>query len=247
MSGTWRTGQFVWRELTTSNVTSARRFYGELFGWSFEESDAGGFSYASIKLGERHIGGIMPIEHAMAGAPVCWTPYLSVADVDATLSTFESLGGKAHPARDIPGVGRFAVAADAGQAVLCLFRSLDGDDPVVQAGPGDFHWETLTSRDVEATIQFYTRAVGWTCGPGPAGTGKVLAAQSVDVADLAPSQTSAWYSYVAVADLTSAMDRAAQLGAQVLMARIDIPRVGATAFIADPEGARLGLFEPLPR
>lgn len=114
-------------------------------------------------------------------------------------------------------------------------------------GPGDFHWETLTSRDVEASQAFYAELVGWRCGPGPSGTGRVFAAEGRDVADLQPSQTGCWYSYVAVDDLTRSVQRAEALGATVLMRRIDIPRVGATAFIADPEGARLGLFEPLPR
>ena len=30
-------GRFVWHDLLTKDVSAARRFYGELFGWRFED------------------------------------------------------------------------------------------------------------------------------------------------------------------------------------------------------------------
>jgi uncharacterized protein len=119
---------------------------------------------------------------------------------------------------------------------------------VFQAGAGDFHWETLTSRDLAASKEFYGKVVGWAFAGGPLGTGNVFNARGIDVADLQPAQSSepVWLSYVAVREVNEAVEKAEQLGARVLLRSLAIPRVGTMAFIADPQGARLGLYQPLP-
>jgi predicted enzyme related to lactoylglutathione lyase len=238
-------GRFVWRELTTSDVPAAQAFYSELFGWTYASSDMGGSTYFTIQHDGRGIGGIMPVEHAQGG-PVAWTPYLGVADTDATLELVEANGGKVHPAVDIPGVGRFAVVADPGDAVFCVIHNTGDHALRFQSGPGDFHWETLTTRDLAASKEFYGKVFGWACGGGPLGTGNVFSVHGTDVADLQPAQSSepVWLSYVAVSDVDTAVDTAEQLGARVLLRRLPIQRVGTMAFIADPQGARLALFQP---
>jgi predicted enzyme related to lactoylglutathione lyase len=239
-------GRFVWRELTTSDVPAAQAFYGALFGWTFTASDAGAFTYFAIRHASRGIGGIMPVEHAH-GAPVTWTPYLEVASVDDTVQRAIRHGGKTHPPVDSPGLGRLAVVADPGHAVFCVIQGSWSSPPVFQTGPGDFHWETLTSRDLAASRKFYGEVAGWECGPGPSGTGNVFNAAGIDVADLQPAQSSepVWLSYVAVSDVGHAVETAERLGARVLLRSLAIPRVGTMAFIADPQGARLGLYQPL--
>jgi predicted enzyme related to lactoylglutathione lyase len=245
MSAGLPVGRFVWRELTTSDVPAAQAFYGELFGWTFEASDAGAFTYFNVQHHGRRIGGIMPVEHAH-GAPVAWTPYLEVADTDETVHLVDAHGGKSRRPVEMTGVGRFAVVNDPGHAVFCVVHSTGRGEPVFQSGPGDFHWETVTSRDLAASREFYGKVVGWQCGAGPTGTGNVFSAGGIDVADLQPAQSSepVWLSYVAVSEVGEAVEKAERLGARVLLRSLAIPRVGTMAFIADPQGARLGLYQP---
>jgi predicted enzyme related to lactoylglutathione lyase len=64
--------------------------------------------------------GLMPTPPGAAGPP-CWLPYIQVTDVDAIAARVPDLGGKVFVApQDIPGVGRFSVAADPTGAMIAF-------------------------------------------------------------------------------------------------------------------------------
>src|SRR5215510_8485289 len=44
-------GRFVWHDLLTKDVNAAKRFYGELFGWRFEDIRRGDRPYVLARLG----------------------------------------------------------------------------------------------------------------------------------------------------------------------------------------------------
>jgi len=45
------TGRFVWHDLMTKDVAAAKRFYGGLFGWQFENTKRGDRPYVIARLG----------------------------------------------------------------------------------------------------------------------------------------------------------------------------------------------------
>jgi predicted enzyme related to lactoylglutathione lyase len=98
-----------WNELMTPDIEGARAFYKNLFGWNLKISP----EYTEIDLGTTGIGGMMQITPEMQGMPTAWTPYICVADADATVEKIKSSGGKVYMGpHEIPNVGRFAVCAD---------------------------------------------------------------------------------------------------------------------------------------
>ena len=106
-------GTICWNELTTSDATSAKKFYADLFGWKFTGSEAAGMDYNEINIGGPPFGGIMQITEQMGPMPSQWSAYVAVDDVDATAKRVEELGGKiCMPPMDIPNVGRFSVITD---------------------------------------------------------------------------------------------------------------------------------------
>ncbi len=114
-------GAFSWNELQTSDVAGAKKFYGELLGWTTQDMNSTGMPYSMIKAGDREIGGIMAIPPAAAGMPSTWGAYVTVTNVDALLPLVEKLGGKiCLPPQDIPNVGRFAIIQDPQGAMLSL-------------------------------------------------------------------------------------------------------------------------------
>jgi predicted enzyme related to lactoylglutathione lyase len=247
----WSPGMFVWRELMTDDVEVTRRLYGELFGWSWRGMDAGpdGTYWIASRDG-REVGGLMK-KPAGAPMPSYWSSYILVDDVDAAARRCTAAGGQVlRPPDDIPNVGRFAVVADPSGAVLQPFRAAGGDaaPPLARAVAGTFCWETLATPDVDGAIAFYGAVFGLGTGPTPNGEGKVLtAAGGVPVADLQPARPGgrgSWSTYVAVEDAEASRDRAVRLGGKVIVPRIDVPKVGTVAIIADPSGATLGLFQP---
>jgi predicted enzyme related to lactoylglutathione lyase len=98
-----------WNELMTPDIEGARAFYKGLFDWNLKVSP----EYTEISLGSTGIGGMMHITPEMQGMPTAWTPYICVADADATVEKIKSGGGKIHMGpHEIPNTGRFAVCGD---------------------------------------------------------------------------------------------------------------------------------------
>lgn len=101
-------GAPTWFETLTSDVAGATKFYTGMFGWKTDEKPMPGFTYTVFVLGEKHVGGLMPILPEMGKMPAHWAIYFAVRNADETARTALKLGGKVHvPVQMIPGIGRF--------------------------------------------------------------------------------------------------------------------------------------------
>src|SRR5687767_10494288 len=89
------TGTVVWFEVPAEDSARARSFYGDLFGWHFDELPDQ--DYHTTLAG----GGAI---HGAPGQKGLLT-YFGVDDIDAALTRVESLGGKAGDKQEIPDVG----------------------------------------------------------------------------------------------------------------------------------------------
>lgn len=116
-------GVFSWNELITTDLEAAKKFYGTLFGWTFQEEKTvcGGIYLIALK-GEAMVGGMLLKEgNVPDDVPTCWDQYVTVDDVDASTRQVEDLGGEIMlPPTDIPNVGRFSVIQDPQGAVLSI-------------------------------------------------------------------------------------------------------------------------------
>jgi uncharacterized protein len=116
-------GALCWADLNTTDAEKASRFYGGLFGWTFETGKDG---YRHIINGsDKHnmIGGIPPRMHAPPGAPSHWMSYFHVTDCKASAVKAAKLGASTlMPADLIPEVGTIAVISDPQGAVFALFQ-----------------------------------------------------------------------------------------------------------------------------
>jgi uncharacterized protein len=117
-------GAFSWSELMTTDPKAAAAFYGQLFGWGVETSDMGsGGPYHVLKVGGTSVGGLMGMPSDAGSMPPHWGCYVTVIDLNATLSQCSQLGGKTLvPAMDVPNVGRMAVIQDPQGAVLNVMQ-----------------------------------------------------------------------------------------------------------------------------
>jgi predicted enzyme related to lactoylglutathione lyase len=115
-------GAFSWTELMTSDVAAARKFYGQLLGWDFQDMPMQqGGTYTVISAGGQKIGGIMHTPPGAEGMPPTWGSYITVDDVDTRAAAVKKLGGKiVIPPTDIPNVGRFCVIHDPQGATISL-------------------------------------------------------------------------------------------------------------------------------
>jgi predicted enzyme related to lactoylglutathione lyase len=116
--------------------------------------------------------------------------------------------------------------------------------------PGEFSWNELIAADETAQKKFYTNLFGWQAEPFGGGEkpytlfkqGGTMVAGMMQCPQ--PGSPSHWLAYVTVADVDATADTAKKLGAQIVVAPLDIPEVGRIAVLVDPHGAAIGLFKP---
>jgi len=113
-------GTFCWCELGTSDMEKSKRFYGDVFGWSW----GGAPEYAEAQVSGRSIAGVMPRPEAIpAEVPDHWLVYFGATDVDGDAQKAQSLGAtQVVEPTDIPNTGRFAVFLDPQGAVFALYK-----------------------------------------------------------------------------------------------------------------------------
>jgi uncharacterized protein len=111
-------GALSWNDLATRDPEGAQRFYGELFGWTF---DSVAPVYLTIRNGEQMNGGVRVMGQGEEQVPPHWLPYFAVEDLGAAVALANDVGGKAlAPPMEVP-AGRFAALADAHGAAFALF------------------------------------------------------------------------------------------------------------------------------
>ena len=111
-------------ELNTSDLAGAKKFYGAVFGWTFEDMPMGdGTVYSIVKTKEGvGFGGFQ--QHPMPGAPSAWLNYASVGSLGKTLGKIEKNGGTVLvPATVIPNMGSFAVFQDPQGAAFAIWEA----------------------------------------------------------------------------------------------------------------------------
>jgi predicted enzyme related to lactoylglutathione lyase len=112
----------------------------------------------------------------------------------------------------------------------------------------------LPTSDQAAAKAFYAGLFGWTYDDQPMGEGQVysmavlnghqVAAISSQPAEMAAAGAPPmWNTYLAVDSADDAVSKVEAAGGQVAMAPFDIPNAGRMAFVMDPSGAAVALWQ----
>lgn len=253
-------GRFIWYELLTPDMAGAKRFYGDLIGWTAQDMPtpltSGGSDqaqpYSVLNYGGQGVGGMMNLGEPMKsqGVPPCWTAYVCVDDCDAATAKVKSLGGAVQrEPLDIPGIGRFAIVADPAGAVIAIMTPTPP-----QGGPpprrdisalGQCGWHELYGAAPEEGFGFYAEMFGWTKAEampmGEAGTYQLFNNQDGQVGGMmkAPPQVPGpcWIYYFRVSNVDKAAETVKAGGGQVTMGPMDVPNGERVFQGVDPQGA----------
>jgi predicted enzyme related to lactoylglutathione lyase len=101
-------GALAWNEVLVDDSAAARQFYAAVFGFSYDDVDAG-MDYVTFKTTGNPLGGLGAAQPNM---PKGWLTCFSVADADEAVATVEAHGGKVSMAAMDTPWGRFAVVED---------------------------------------------------------------------------------------------------------------------------------------
>ena len=83
-------GDFIWYELMIPDPAGAKTFYDAVVGWNIEAQSSFPNGYRMIGRSDgKFAGGVLPLDEEMKqhGARPTWLGYVSVADVDQTVSS----------------------------------------------------------------------------------------------------------------------------------------------------------------
>lgn len=140
-----------WVDAQLPDVAAGMRFYGELFGWTFEESYGG--SVWAHQDGEP----VAALAHKTDGRmPTVWTVYFATPDVVRLTGRIREAGGQVVMAPlPVGELGTAALAADPEGAVFGLWQAARHPGFGRRREPGTFVWAELYARDTEAANTFY--------------------------------------------------------------------------------------------
>ena len=253
-SGERHPGKMIWTDLITPNLADAKRFYGGLFGWTFDDIRSGDTDYAVALLDGNPVGGLVQrkIRPGERRQPA-WLTFLSVANADEAEHVALAHGGKVlSPPRTYGQRGRQAVLADPQGAVFAVLQSSSGDPQDVLAEPGEWIWSSLVTNDPKADADFYQDMFGYEVFELPSDDGQDHIVLTSDDYARASSNTLPpklaklhphWLNFVRVVDTAAAVAKVEALGGRVLVAPHLDRHGGMVALVADPAGAPFGLLE----
>lgn len=222
---------FIWHDLTTPDVESAKKFYSAVVGWSSSEQFPG---YTVFNVGKAGVGGIMETPPDMKSMPPMWMGYVFTPDVDAACKLAIKLGGKIYrEAWDVPSVGRIAVIGDPTGAGLMIMqpRSTEQGEMAKEGAVGTIGWNELHAGDLIVAWDFYSALFGWTKGEaidmGPMGPYQLFQIDGKDIGGMMKKMDSmpvpSWAYYFNVDGIDKAVDRISKAGGKIAMGPHQVP------------------------
>lgn len=235
-----------WVDLQTSDPDGAKKFYGAMFGWDYDDQPVGeGAVYSMATKNGKHVAAIAgePPE----GVPSHWNTYVTVKDVDATAAQVPGSGGTViAPPFDVMDAGRMSVIADPTGAMLCIWQPKGNIGAALVNEHGTLTWNELMSPDLPAATAFYEKIFGWKAAPVLDGsyTELKLGDRSIGGAMKPPMEgiPPLWGIYFAVDDADKAVEIAKSNGGSLIQGPMDI-EPGRFAVLADPAGAMFSVIK----
>ncbi len=256
-----------WVVLRTADVAAAKSFYGQLFGWTYEEErDADGQSLAIAHKDDgivAAIGPLLPHANELPELPdmpempelpdmalsAMWNTYLAVDNADTAVARAVTGGGLVVLApSEVGDAGVAALIKDSNGAAVGLWQARDRIGATLVNEPGTVIWNELSVDDVESAITFYDHVFGLGAEVSDPGGGPYVTFKSKGDAVAGAcarggsGEPSHWHVYFAVDDAARAAARAVEHGGEVLAGPLETA-IGPMASLRDAVGAMFSLFQ----
>ncbi|MFB7008395.1 MULTISPECIES: VOC family protein [unclassified Streptomyces] len=163
-----------WVDVQLPDLEAGKRFYGELFGWTFRAGDG---PYADAFSGGKLVAALVAKQDGRM--PTAWGVYFATDDIVASVARVREAGGQViiDPVR-AGRAGAVAQAADPGGAVFGLWQAGDREGFEKQNEPVSFCWTEVHTRQKDRVDAFYEEVFGFqgtdlgTSGEGESGGGE---------------------------------------------------------------------------
>ncbi len=216
---------FIWSDLSTYDLGSAKQFYRACFDWEYREL---GDSYFACVLRDGYSSSgvyAMPEKFQSMGMLSFWMSYIQVDDIQHAVASAEQCGGKVevHP-QAAPGGGLVALIRDPMGAGFTCYEGdpLGAKEQLAKAGSSV--WNELHVSDVSKIKPFYTDVFGWDIRATGTGNRYEIFASPSDAEPIAGVQQADnrekgdkeyWGVYFAVQSLSKTVELIERQGGQV--------------------------------
>lgn len=248
-------GRFVWYELMTTDIETAKAFYANVLGWRARDSAMPGLAYSLFTVGDVPVTGLMslPEDARRAGVTPHWIGYVGVDDVDAAVGRIKQLGGTVRVApTDVPDISRFAIVADPQMATFALVKGMKPrQEPSAELGAlGRVGWHELLAADWEKAFAFYGELFGWRKADshvGAMGAYQQFSAGGEAIGGMFTKPPTLplpfWLYYFNVGDIEAAATRVEAGGGEILYGPTTVPGGAWIVHCLDPQGAIFALLD----
>jgi uncharacterized protein len=249
--------RFVWYELATTDIETAKAFYADVVGWDTGDAPMPGSVYTQFTAGGTPVAGLMKLtggERRNGPAPQ-WVGFVGVDDVDVAACRVQQLGGSVHvPPTNVPNITRFSVVADPHMVPLALVKGPErGSETTMRPGaPGHVGWHELQLHvsDLERSFAFYSELLGWQkvdIQTGSMGTYLQFGAGTKTIGGMFAgperSALSLWLFHFNVGDIEAAAKRVETGGGQIIYGPAAVPGGARVVHCRDPQGAVFALID----
>ncbi|WP_353944023.1 VOC family protein [Streptomyces sp. HUAS MG91] len=156
-------GAPCWADVQLPDVEAGKRFYGDLFGWTFDEGAGAERGYYTAAYSEdRAVAALAPLFGAAGPA---WTVHFAVRDAYATAARVTRSGGRVVSGPlSVGTAATMALVTDRDGGVFGLWQA--GSDPgfEVTGEPAAFCWTELPTRDTARADLFYETVFSYAAG-----------------------------------------------------------------------------------
>ncbi|MFF9770677.1 VOC family protein [Streptomyces sp. NPDC014636] len=232
---TYGEGVPCWVDAQLPDVEAGKRFYGELFGWTFEESYG---SSVWARLDGDRVASLAPKTDGRM--PTVWTVSFATSDAEALGRRITAAGGRVVTAPfPVGDLGIAALATDPEGAVFGLWQP--GDHPGFgrRHEPNTFAWAQLYTRDTAAANVFY----GGLFHDALFGADAEPDFGRADVTEMFPAEMPPHFvTHFRVTDLDEALGAVQRLGGRLQVPPFEAS-YGRVAIVTDNQGASFALLQ----
>ncbi|WP_031514175.1 VOC family protein [Streptomyces sp. NRRL F-5123] len=247
-------GAPCWADVALPDLAAGKRFYGELFGWDFEDQGEDFGHYTLALRDGKAAAGLMPAPDPAAATG--WTVYLASPDAKAAAARVAEAGGRLLFGPDGAGEsGVMAGAADPTGALFGVWQAGGLQGFGVTEVPGSFCWAETWTREPAEVDRFYGAVFGYRAeqvGDGqhfdytvwslPSDPARKFGGRLALGADTPGEVPEGFRVYFAVADCDAAVAAVRRLGGKVPREPQDSPQ-GRVAFVTDDRGTPFTIID----
>jgi len=246
-------GTPCWADAMFADLEGAKRFYGDVLGWTFGESASEYGNYTEAYQDGKAVAAIVP---QMPGeeSQSAWCLYVASPDTAATVAKVKAAGGAVvmEPMK-VGDFGTMALVKEPTGAAFGVWQP-DQHKGFEKIGePGAYAWAEVFTRDPDTTDGFLAQVFPYQAQKivdenvdfkvfGVGDKSNVVLGRMKMGDEFPPSVPSYVNVYFAVDDCDATVKKAADLGAKLQFGPMSSP-YGRFAALTDPQGANFSVID----